>query len=454
MPGLNPRRLQAIRQRENEAFKERTKRSWALGDRARRHMPNGVPMSWMSGLYSFPPIYVSHGDGATFTDVDGNRYLDFNVCDLSMTMGFGSGPIVEAVSRATRTGAHFLLPTEDAIAVAENLAQRVGVPHWQFTLSASGANTEVMRIARVMTGRDKVAVLEGHYHGHLDETLVATDPRGRTIPEMMGTSSRVAADTILLPFNDLDAVVRLLANGDAALVLTEPVLTNCNLVMTRPGFLKGLRDITKRHNALLCYDDAHRFQFAYGGLTGAWRLDTDFVVLGKGLGTGISFALYGMSDDVARTYTRHTDIDFGAKGIATGGTTYGSAVAVATARSALGHVLTPSGYDRIGRLGGCLSDGLDGLFRRHGLLWQAHRMGPRSGYCLTPHLPVNGREAWLAIDEPFVNTRRIYMANRGLWDAASTAGPQASFAHTDGDIETYLAAADAFLHEITVETAR
>lgn len=412
-------------------------------------MPNGVPMSWMSGLYRFPPIYVTHGDGATFTDVDGNGYLDFNVCDLSMTMGFGPEPIVEAVSRAVRTGAHFHLPTEDAIAVAEDLAQRVGVPHWQFTLSASGANTEVMRIARVMTGRVKVAVFEGHYHGHLDETLVAADQSGRTVPELMGTSRQVANDTVLLPFNDLDAVDRRLADGDVALLLTEPVLTNCNLVVPRPGFLEGLREITKRHKTLLCYDEAHTFQFAYGGLVGAWQLDPDFVVLGKGLGTGISFALYGMSDTVAAAFTHRSDVDLGPKGIATGGTTYASTIAVAAARAALEQVLTRQGYDRICGLGARLADGLEVLFRRHGLPWRAHRMGPRSGYCLTAELPGTGREAWRSIDESFINTRRIYMANRGVWDAVTSAGPQSSFAHTAGDIDTYLAAAADFLGEIT-----
>ena len=406
-------------------------------------------MAWMSGLYRFPPIFVTHGNGASFHDVDGNSYLDFNVCDLSMTMGFGPEPIVEAVSRAVRTGAHFLLPSEDAIAVAEDLSRRIGVPHWQFTLSASGANTEVMRIARVMTGRDKVAVFEGHYHGHLDETLVATDQKGRTIPEMMGTSRQVADDTVLLPFNDLDAVERRLSRGDIALLLTEPVLTNCNLVIPKPGFLEGLREITKRHKTLLCYDEAHTFQFAYGGLVGAWQLDADFVVLGKGLGTGISFALYGMSDKVAATFTRHSDVDLGAKGIATGGTTYASTIAVAAARAALEQVLTRPGYDHISRLGALLADGLEDLFRRYGLPWRAHRLGPRSGFCLTAELPGNGQEAALSIDEPFINTRRVYMANRGVWDAVTSAGPQSSFAHTDADIETYLAAATDFLGEIT-----
>ncbi|MGH8338435.1 MAG: aminotransferase class III-fold pyridoxal phosphate-dependent enzyme, partial [Gammaproteobacteria bacterium] len=337
---INRSALAAVRARETLAFTERTHRSRELGARAARHLPNGVPMTWMSGLYRSLPIYITHGVGPIFFDIDGNGYLDFNLCDLSMTMGFGPKPIVEAVSRAVKSGAHFLLPTEDAILVAEDLASRVGLPFWQFTLSASGANTEVMRIARVVTGRRKLALFEGHYHGHVDEVLVVRDHLGNTQADLMGLSGGAAEDTVVLPFNDLEALEARLSRRDIALLLTEPVLTNCTLVKPDDGFLAGVRELTKRYGTLLCYDEAHTFQFAFGGLVGSWSLECDFVVLGKGLGTGISFALYGMSDSVARTFTKYSDVDIGPKGIATGGTTYASGVAAAAARAALCEILT------------------------------------------------------------------------------------------------------------------
>ncbi len=291
-------KLSALRRREEARFAERTEGSAALLARARRHMPSGVPMAWMAGLNRFPPLFVTHGEGARFFDCDGNGYVDFNVGDLSMTMGYGCGAITEAVARQTAAGAHFLLPTEDAVSVSEELAARVGLPFWQFTLSASGANTEVLRIARFVTGRDKLVVFGGHYHGHIDETLVEQGEEGSE-PGWLGLPAEAAVNTKIVPFNDLDALERALQAGDVALVLTEPALTNCNLIEPLPGFLEGMRDLTRRHGALLCYDEAHTFQFAHGGLVGAWRLDSDFVVLGKGLGTGISFALYGMTKSLS-----------------------------------------------------------------------------------------------------------------------------------------------------------
>jgi len=441
-------RLTALSEREHVRFLARVPQSRALHARAIRHLPNGVPMSWMAGLYPTPPLYAARGAGPRFWDIDGNEYLDFNLCDLSVTMGFTPAPVVAAVTRAASAGAHFLLATPEAIPVAEELARRVGVPHWQFTLSASGANSEVIRIARVATGRRKVAIFEGHYHGHLDETLVRRDAKHGIVPDLMGVLPDAIGNTVILPFNDLAALEQRLQSRDVALVLTEPALTNCTLVLPRPGFHDGLRALTARYGTLLCYDEAHTFQFAYGGLVAAWSLVPDFVVLGKGLGTGISFGLYGMSEAVAETFLRHADNDSGPKGIATGGTTYASAVAVAAARAALEQVLTRDGYRRLEELGQRLADGLDGAFRVRGLAWRAQHLGPRSGYCLSTALPDNGAEAAQSLDAELINARRVYLANRGIWDAVASAGPQVSFAHEPADVDAYLSAVANFLGEV------
>jgi glutamate-1-semialdehyde 2,1-aminomutase len=445
---INRSRLDTVRERETRAFADRTRASETLRARASRHLPNGVPMTWMSGLYRFPPIYITHGEGASFFDVDGNSYLDFNVCDLSMTMGFGPVPIVEAVSGAVRRGAHFLLPTEDSILVAEELAARVGLPYWQFTLSASGANAEVIRIARVITGRHKILIFEGHYHGHLDETLVARTTSGEIVPELLGIGASASKDTVVLPFNDLEALEARLSRGDIALVLTEPALTNCTLVKPAEGFLPGLRALTQRNGTLLCYDEAHTFQFAYGGLVGERRLECDFVVLGKGLGTGISFGLYGFGESIADSFTRHSDVDIGPRGIATGGTTYATTVAVAAARAALFEVLSREAYQRLHALGERLAAGLDRVFARNGLCWSAQQLGPRVSYCLTPQMPRTGAEAMLSIDADFIDTRRLFLANRGIWDAVASAGPQVSLAHAQDDIDCYITAVSLYLEQI------
>ncbi len=440
--------LAGFRGREERAFAARTRRSAALGLRAAAHLPGSVPMAWMAGLYPTVPLYAAEGAGSRFRDVDGNDYLDFNVGDLSMCAGFGPPAVVRAVSRQVAAGAHFLLPTEDAIWVAEELARRVGVPFWQMTLSATGANTEVLRLARLATGRERLVVFGGHYHGHLDEALVrlvdgALEPDGEGLPRSARAQTRV------LPFNDLAALEAELAGGEVALVLTEPALTNCNVVLPEEGFLAGVRALTRRHGALLGLDEAHTFQFAHGGLTRAWELETDFVVLGKGLGTGISFGFYGMTAPLGELHARYLARDGGPRGLAVGGTTYASAVAVAAARAALEELLRPEDYVRIGALGQNLADGLEAHFARHALPWRAFRLGPRSGYCLEPALPVNGAEAARSLDAELIDLRRIYMANRGIWDAVQSAGPQVSLVHEAADIARYLTVAGEFLGELT-----
>lgn len=444
---LNRTALLDLRQREEASFRARTPKSQAWLAEARAHMPNGVPVAWMAGLYRHGSIVATGGSGPDFRDLDGNTYCDFNVCDLAMTMGYGPQPIVAAVSRAVANGAHFLLPVADALHVTAELAGRVGLPAWQFTLSASAANTEIIRIARFVTGRARILLFDGQYHGHIDESLVTPGAAG-TVPLQLGTSARIAQDSVIVPFNDLAAAEAALRTGDIALILTEPALTNCLLVEPQPGYLEGLHALAQRYGALLCFDEAHTFQFAYGGLVGSRRLACDFVTLGKGLGTGVSFALYGMTRAIADVMEKHLDIDIGPKGLATGGTTYGSAIAVAAARAALDEVLTRPGYDGIAGLGTRLADGLDGLFAKHGLPWRAFRHGPRSGYCLEPAFPLNAAAASRSMDTDFIDARRAFMANRGIWDAVASAGPQVSFAHSADDIDRYLRIADAFLGEV------
>jgi glutamate-1-semialdehyde 2,1-aminomutase len=447
LAAIDRARLRELQHREESLFHERRPRSRQLLERARRSLIKGVPMSWMWGLYRHPPPFIAAGRGASFEDIDGNRYLDFNLGDLALTAGFGHPAIVAAVEQAMRRGAHFLLPVEEAIAVGEELARRTELPFWQFTLSASGANAEVVRIARALTGRQKIAVFDGHYHGHLDATLVERHDAG-VVPSMTGLAAGVERDTLILPFNDLAAAERALHSREVAVVLTEPALTNCTLVLPQPGFLSELHRVCRERGTLLCLDEAHSFQFAFGGLARGWSAPCDFLVLGKGLGTGVPFGLYGMSAAVADYVGAHTYADMGPPGLATGGTTYGSPLAVLTAQAALEQVLTEENYRRVAALGTRLAEGLQHAFNAVRLPWRALCLGPRSGYCLFPELPRNGAEAARSIDLELIAARRLYFANRGLWDAIASAGPQVSFAHSAGDVDAYVGVAQEFLREV------
>jgi glutamate-1-semialdehyde 2,1-aminomutase len=440
--------LASIRAAEEIEFASRTLRSAELSERARRSMPDGVPMAWMAGLYGHRPLFVAHGDGCRFTDVDGNSYVDFNQADLSATCGFAPPAVLDAIARRARRGLQFLLPVEEAIDAAELLGERYGLPAWQFTLSASGANAEAIRLARHRTGRTTIVVFGGHYHGHLDDTLVEGDERAAR-PHLLGVNARAAADTRVVAFNDLAALERVLTTDDVAAVITEPALTNAGIVLPAEDFHAGVRALTRAHGALLVLDETHTQTFAYGGLTRAWGLEPDLITLGKSTGGGIPIGGYGMTGDLRDWMERHRDTYVGAPGLATGGTTYANPLSLAAACATLREIQTPAAFEQTAALGAQLADGIEAAAARHGLPWRAHRLGGRSGYCLEPELPRDARDAERSLDIELIDTRRLFMANRGVWDAIAGAGPAASFAHTAADVDEYLGVLELFLAALT-----
>src|SRR5664279_1184481 len=255
MPTVDRALVHELKQREDARFDDEHPRSLALLERGRRVMPNGVPMAWQVGSYHHPPIWAAEGHGARFSDVDGHTYSDFNIADMSMFCGYAPEPLLRAVSDRMARGHQFLLPVEDAIIVSEELSRRYGLPKWQYTLSASQANTEAIRVARVVTGRDKVLLFDGHYLGHFDQALVEWGDDGRLVPEERGVPAAVTAQTVLVPLNDVAALGRALERRDIALVLTEPALTNnFGLILPDPGYHDALRALTR--DCLLYTSDA------------------------------------------------------------------------------------------------------------------------------------------------------------------------------------------------------
>lgn len=444
-------RLAAIRRCEEAAFIARTPRSRAMTERARQVMPDGVPMAWMVGLHRHPTLYVAGGQGSRFEDLDGNRYLDFNLADLSNTVGYGDNPVARRLAQQALRGSQFLLPGEDAVAVAEELARRTGLPSWQFTISASSANAEVIRIARAMTGRQRLLLFDGKYHGHLEATMTqggAPGSNAAAVPEALGLSARAAAESINAPFNDLAAAEAALAGGEVALVLLEPALTNCGLVLPEPGYLAGLCALARAAGALIAFDETHTWQLAYGGFTRTEGVTPDVVTLGKGLGGGAPLGAYGFTPAIARFIERHLDVYAApVRGLAIGGTTFGSALTLAGTRAMLEEVASEAAYARIERLGSRLADGIEAMIQARGLPWCAFRYGPRSGFCVTPTLPRDYGAAHPSMDQDFSDARRLYLANRGIWEAIASAGPQVSFAHDAADVDEYLRLAAAFLDE-------
>jgi len=428
---LDRGRISELHERELARFREARPRTLAMIDRARACMPNGMPMAWMA-TDNDQPVYVDRGSGPGFTDVDGFGYVDFNASDMAMFCGHANPEIVAAVAAQAARSTQFLLPTEASVEVAEELARRYPVGHWQFTLSATQANTEVIRLARAVTGREVIVLFQGHYHGHFEEGLVdIEDGQARTLQR--GLSKGVTGRVRIAQFNDADALRRALEPGDVALVLTEPAMTNTiHMLLPEPGWHDDLRALTRHYGTLLGIDETHTHVVGPGGATAIWQLQPDLVTIGKAVAGGLPMGAYGVTATLGG--------ELGAeRNVATGGTLFGNPLSAAAAKAALTRVLVPEAYARTTALGAELADGIEAAIGSAGLPWTVIRLGPRSGQWYGP-APRTGAEAHARTDAALTRLIRIWLANRGIWEALPGAGPTVPVPATRADVTRYVEA--------------
>jgi glutamate-1-semialdehyde 2,1-aminomutase len=412
----------------------------AMLERARRHMPNGTPMSWMVEEYD-QPVYIDHGEGPAFTDIDGFNYVDFNASDMSMFCGHANPAIVRAVQRQVERSTQFLLPTEESVVVAEELARRYPVQLWQFTLSATQANIETIRLARAVTDREIVLLFQGHYHGHFEEGVVDLEGE-RVTPYERGLSKGVTGRVRIAQFNDVDLLRAALEPEDVAVVLTEPAMTNrIHMLSPEPGWHEALRSLTREHGTLLALDETHTHVVGAGGATGLWNLEPDIVTIGKAVAGGVPMGTYGVTEVLGEELlaSRH---------VATGGTLFGNPLSAAAAKAALTEVLVPAAYAHTTALGAELANGIESAISSCGLPWTAIRFGPRSGQWYGPR-PRTGSEAFELTDDELTSLMRIWLANRGVWEALKGAGPTVPVPSTRADVDLYLGAYGELLAELT-----
>jgi glutamate-1-semialdehyde 2,1-aminomutase len=315
---------------------------------------------------------------------------------------------------------------------------------WQFTLSATQANVEVIRLARAVTGREVVVLFEGHYHGHFEEGVVDMLD-GRVGPMQRGLSTGIAGRVRIAQFNDPDSLAAALAPGDVAIVLTEPAMTNgIHFLPPAAGWHDELRSRTREHGALLAIDETHTHVVGPRGATGLWQLDPDVVTIGKAVAGGIPLGAYG----VAERFRAEFDPSGPSGEIATGGTLFGNALSAAAARAALGEVLVPEAYAHTAALGARLADGITASISAVGLPWTPYRFGPRAGQWYGPE-PVTGAHAHALTDRELTLLVRVWMANRGVWEALPGAGPTVPIPAVEGDVDRYLEAYADLLRALT-----
>src|ERR687895_2353775 len=218
---LDPARIAALTAAEKAKFVDRSQRSREHFERARKAMPNGVPSSFQA---NDPwPVYVERGEGSRVWDVDGNEYIDFHNGFGVMCVGHANPVIAAAVKAQMDAGTHFAAPTEGSIVVAEELKRRWRLPYWRFTNSGTESTMDAVHLARGATGNDVIVKIEGSYHGHHDAVMVSVKPpaelmgereRPNAVPYGLGYPSTTAAQTLPIPFNDADALERVLSERE------------------------------------------------------------------------------------------------------------------------------------------------------------------------------------------------------------------------------------------------
>ncbi|TCP30889.1 glutamate-1-semialdehyde 2,1-aminomutase [Scopulibacillus darangshiensis] len=413
---VNKKRLAKLLAMEEERFIKANPKSEEIYKRAQRSLVRGVPMHWMDNWPSPFPLHLKKAFGASLADVDGHEYIDFCLGDTGAMFGHGNEEVAAAVQNQITQGSTTMLPTEDAFWAGENLQQRFGLPYWQLATSATDANRFAIRMSRIMTGRDKILVFNGKYHGSLDETQVSIED-GKMVPQPRISSNAVDFErtTKVIEFNDLEALEKALAPGDVACVLTEPIMTNVGMVPPEPGFHKVLRDITRRTGTLLIMDETHTISTSPSGYTGAYGLEPDFFVLGKAIAGGIPAAVYGMTEEVARAMRKYTKKDgYSINHCGFGGTLAGNALTVHALRATLEKVMTEENYNHMTMMAEKFEQGVTAVIQEKQLPWHVTRIGARVEYMFSKSAPTNGGEA-KAIREPELEAAiHLYLLNRGV----------------------------------------
>jgi glutamate-1-semialdehyde 2,1-aminomutase len=412
---LDRSRLARLMTRELDAFRAANPRSRDLYDRATGSLLDGVPMNWMVKWAGGYPLFVESASGAHFTDVDGHDYVDFCLGDTGAMAGHGPAATLRAVESQMPRGITHMLPTEDAVEVGEELRRRFGMRYWQFTLTATDANRFAIRLARMLTGRAKVLFHDYCYHGSVDEAFATLRGDGTVGARRgnIGPPVDPAVTTRIVEYNDLAGLERALEARDVAVFVMEPALTNVGIVLPQPGYLEGVRELTRRYGTYLLIDETHTLCVGPGGATRAWGLDPDFFVIGKSIGGGIPCGTYGFTERIGTDISERIeweDCDVG--GI--GGTLAGYALSMAAMRATLGQVLTDAAFARMIPLAERWATGVDEALRRHDVPWHVTRLGARAEYHFMLEHPRSGAEQAEHDDAELSRFLHLYAMNRGI----------------------------------------
>jgi len=389
-------------------------KSAELSAKASQHFLYGVPMHWMNDWGTPVPLFINHAEGAHFTCADGIDYTDFCLGDTGAMFGHSPAPVAKAIATQASRGYTAMLPSTLAPDVGETLSDFFGLDYWQLATTATDANRFVLRWARAVTGRSKLLVFDGCYHGTIDDTEIDIID-GKTVnrASLLGQVYDLGMHTVAVPFNDLAAVERELAKGDVAVLLTEPALTNCGMVLPNSGFIEGIRALTTKYGTLLTLDETHTISTARGGWAKANHITPDFLVVGKPIAGGLPAAAYGFSEAMAtRMKAAKDSAPAGHSGIGT--TLSGNMMTLAAIHATLTEVATDAAYKHMLTLAASLENQLSSAIKAKKLPWNITRLGARLELQFCEKSPTNAQQARDAQNDTIESAIHLYLLNRGV----------------------------------------
>jgi len=378
---VNPDRVADLTKSMEESLRLRTRKSGEFVEEAKQVLPGGVASSFQE--HSPHPIYIVEGHGSKVTDLDGNEYTDFHNGFGVMVVGHAHPVVAAAIADTATKGTHFAAPNASAVRVARELSRRFQLPKVRFSNSGTEATLDAIRLARAFTGKDALLKIEGSYHGHHDAVMVSVHPDPSkigprahpvSVPQSAGIPQALLDLTVVVPFNDPDALdATLAANQDIGTMIIEPIMLNIGVVPPNDGYLEAVREITRKHGVMLIFDEVKTgVTIAAGGAVEKYGVVPDLVALAKATGGGTPIG------SVLGTEEIMGQIDDGT--VAQIGTFNGNPLSMAAAEAALIEVLDEAAYVRLDQAGQRVLDGCQDVCDRYGL--PAYAVGVASKGCV------------------------------------------------------------------------
>jgi glutamate-1-semialdehyde 2,1-aminomutase len=433
--------MKSIKELEKE-YRRRTPTSLKCFERAKKNVPLGVNSNFQA--YDPYPIFWDHAKGNRYWDVDGNEYIDFNSAFGSTLAGHAHPLLVKVVTEQLSKGTLYTAPTDWTATCAEEIKKRFPVDLVRFANSGTEATMHALRVARAYTEKEKVIKIEGCYHGMHDSLLYSIEPDldkagpdncPNTVPQSKGIPRDVAKSTIVVPFNNADAMRDALERnkGDVAAVIIEPVMMNCTLIPPQDGYLEKVRELTEAYKAVLIFDEVKSgFKVAYGGASEYYHIKPDLITLAKCLGSGFSLAAFGGKKEIMEVIKPG--------GVAHGGTYSANPLAIRAGITALREVLTRENLVHATKLEDKLADGIRKALKDNDIPGYVNSMGPCGMVMFTEHEIYDYRTTVRYYNGDRLMKFWFGLVNNGIWIAPHTDEHwTVSVLHTEKDIDKALA---------------